>query len=125
MKSILRFRPRCERLEDRAVPTVYYVSTTGSNGGAGTSAAPWQTLQYAAGRVAPGDTVVVRAGDYAGFQLTTSGTAAAPIAFQADPGARVTARNPVTPDGVNLEGASYVTIQGFAVVNQPRAGSGR
>ena len=65
-----RFRPRFEQLEDRAVPAVYYVATTGSNGNAGTSAAPWQTLQYAADRVAAGDTVVVRAGDYAGFDLT-------------------------------------------------------
>src|SRR5437899_5568509 len=117
-----RFRPRFEQLEERAVPAFFYVAPAGSNANPGTSAAPWQTLQYAAGWVSPGDTVVVRTGDYAGFNLTTSGTASAPIAFQADPGARITTRNPVTTDGINLEGASYVTIQGFTVINQPRAG---
>src|SRR5688572_13589961 len=113
-----RFRPRFEGLEDRYAPAVLYVAPTGSDGSAGTSAAPWRTLQHAAGRVAPGDTVIVRAGDYAGFDLRTDGTAAAPITFRADSGARITARNPVTADGINLEGASWVVIQGFTVVNQ-------
>ena len=27
-----------------------------------------------------------------------------------------------TPDGINLEGADYVTIEGFTVVGMPRAG---
>ncbi len=120
--STQRIRPRLEGLEGRLTPSTFYVSTTGSNSNPGTSAAPWKTLQFAADSVRAGDTVVVRAGDYAGFQLTASGTASAPITFQADPGARVTTRNPSTSDGINLEGASYAVIQGFTVVNQPRAG---
>ena len=64
----------------------------------------------------------MQAGDYAGFDLRTDGTAAAPITFRADPGARVTTRNPVTPDGINLEGANWIVIEGFTVINQPRAG---
>ena len=46
----------------------YYVATTGSDTAAGTSAAPWKTLQKAANAVAAGDTVIVRAGTYAGFR---------------------------------------------------------
>jgi hypothetical protein len=100
----------------------YFVSTTGSNSASGSSSAPWRTLQYAAGRVAPGDTVTVKPGSYAGFYLETSGTAAAPIRFVGQPGAIINAANPVTPDGINLEGASYVVVEGFQIRNVTRAG---
>lgn len=107
-----------ERLEDRLAPATFYVATNGTNSpSGGSSAAPWQTLQYAAGRVAAGDSVIVRPGDYAGFHLTTDGTASAPITFTAEPGTRITSRNPITADGVNLEGANYVVVQGFVVDN--------
>ena len=33
------------------------------------------------------------------------------ITFRGDPGAIVDAQNPTTPDGINLEGASYVVIE--------------
>lgn len=100
----------------------YYVAPDGSDGGGGSTEAPWETLQHAAEVVGPGDRVVVRPGDYAGFHLTTSGAAGAPIEFVAEPGVRVTAPNPVTPDGINLEGPSHVVIDGFDVVGMPRAG---
>ena len=64
----------------------------------------------------------------AGFNLTTSGTAAARITFAANPAAAagsvvVNQPNPWNNrDGINLEGASYVTVQGFTVTGQPRAG---
>src|SRR5690606_39078559 len=34
----------------------------------------------------------------------------------------VNADNPVTPDGINLEGASWMTVQGFTVTGTSRAG---
>ena len=34
----------------------------------------------------------------------------------------ITQRNATTPDGINLEGADYVTIEGFTVNNMPRTG---
>src|SRR5688572_155849 len=105
-----RYHPRFERLGDRAVPAALYVAPTGSDANPGTAAAPWRTLQHAADVVRAGDTVFIRAGDYAGFDLRTDGTPTAPITFRADPGARVTTRNPVTTDGINLEGASWVVI---------------
>jgi parallel beta-helix repeat protein len=96
----------------------YYVSPTGTDAPTGGSAAaPWRTLQYASDRVRAGDTVIVRAGNYAGFDLRTDGTATAPISFIAEAGARITSRNPRTTDGINLEGADYVVIDGFTVDN--------
>src|SRR5690349_5110339 len=92
----------------------YFVSTTGSDTAAGTSDAPWRTLQRAANIVGPGDKVTVRQGNYTGFYLDTSGTAAAPIEFFAEPGVLINQRNATTPDGINLEGASYVVIDGFS-----------
>ncbi|HJX64410.1 MAG TPA: right-handed parallel beta-helix repeat-containing protein, partial [Polyangia bacterium] len=61
----------------------YYVAPTGSDSAAGTQAAPFATLQKAAGAVAAGDTVWLRGGTYkvttpassgAGIQLSKSGT---------------------------------------------------
>ncbi len=104
------------------VAATYYVSPSGSNAANGSATSPWESLQYAADQVSAGDRVIVRPGDYVGFHLTRSGVADSRIEFLAEPGARVTARNGTTPDGINLEGASYVTIDGFEVIGMPRAG---
>ncbi|MBL8824473.1 MAG: right-handed parallel beta-helix repeat-containing protein [Planctomycetia bacterium] len=111
-----------EVLEARDMPAVYYVAPTGNNGNNGSSSTPWLTLQHAANVVQAGDTVIVRAGDYVGFHLTRDGTASQRITFSAEPGVRVVTRNATTPDGINLEGADYITIEGFTVINQPRTG---
>ncbi len=47
----------------------FFVDPTGNNSAAGSALAPWQTLQFAADHVGPGDRVTVRAGNYTGFQL--------------------------------------------------------
>jgi len=99
-----------------------YVAPGGDDGGAGTEGDPWATLQHAADSVAAGDTVHVAPGDYAGFDLRTSGAPGAWIRFLADPGVRIVTPNPVTDDGVNLEGASYVEVAGFTVEGMPRNG---
>jgi len=105
-----------------ALAATFWVAPGGSDGGAGSQAAPWATLQKAADTVAAGDVVRVAAGDYAGFDLRTSGTEAAPIRFLAEPGAQVVTQNPETPDGINLEGASWVEVEGFTVLGMPRNG---
>lgn len=105
-----------------ALAATYWVAPGGDDAGAGSEADPWATLQRAADVVAAGDVVRVAAGDYVGYDLRTSGTAAAPIRFLAEAGARVVARNPVTADGINVEGASHVEIAGFTVVGMPRNG---
>ena len=128
MRPREQLRLNVESLEARDTPAVFYVTPAGSDGNPGSTAAPLLTLQAAAGRVAPGDTVVVGAGTYRGFNATTSGTAAARITYRADPaagvgGVVVNLPNPWNSvDGINLEGASYVTVEGFTVTGQPRTG---
>src|SRR5262249_29322783 len=77
------FRPHLELLEVRELLSTFFVATNGSDGGNGSSATPWATLQHAADTVKAGDTVIVRAGNYKGFDMFTSGTATAMIKFLA------------------------------------------
>jgi parallel beta-helix repeat protein len=116
-----------EDLEKRELLTTFYVSPSGSDSNAGSSAAPFLTLQKAADRVAAGDTVIARAGTYAagftlGWDAPTAGTAAAPITFQADPNAApgsviITGRSKVA-SGIDLEdGCDWIVIKGFTVNN--------
>ena len=103
--------------------TTYYVSSMiGSDKNAGTSATvPLASLQTAANLVKPGDTVLVMNGTYTAqyygdaLDITTSGTASAPITFAAAPG-----QNPVIDssggwNAINIK-ASYITVEGFTVV---------
>jgi parallel beta-helix repeat protein len=106
---------------------IYYVSPTGNDSGAGSAAQPWLTLQNAANHVQAGDTVDVAAGKYAGFIMgwgtPITGTASAPITFNAAPGAVINASNGTTASGIDLRsGCNYVTIQGFTIEN-PAGGS--
>ncbi len=103
--------------------TTYYVSSEiGSTNNAGTSeSAPLATLQEAANLVKPGDTVEVMNGTYttaAGgnvLTITTSGTASAPITFEAAPGQTPIINSSGGWNGIDIE-ASYITIDGFTVV---------
>jgi Ca2+-binding RTX toxin-like protein len=104
-------------LEERVLFANYFVSPSGSDATPGTTDQPWLTLQRAASAVAAGDTVTVRAGMYAGFSLTADGTASAPITFHGESGAVINRRNPVTDRGVDLDGADFVIVEGFNVVN--------
>jgi parallel beta-helix repeat protein len=107
-----------------AAAATYYVATNGSNGNPGTLSQPWATIQHAADNIGPGDIVQVRAGNYEGAYFSTSGTESQPIVVQAYPGESpaITSDNPETPDGFNLEGASYMVIDGFTINSRSRAG---
>src|SRR5688572_16446408 len=83
-----------ESLEPRLLLATYYVDPGGTDSSAGSSGAPWKTLQKAANAVVAGDTVVVRPGNYAGFNLAKSGSESARITFSAQSGAVIDA--PVT-----------------------------
>ena len=102
----------------------YYVRADGDDDADGLSmGTAWSSLVHAAEEVGAGDTVHVADGDYQGFYLTTSGTPGSPIHFLAEGSAvRITEDNPTTPDGINLEGASYVILEGFVVDGRTRAG---
>jgi parallel beta-helix repeat protein len=102
----------------------YYVSTNGNDLNDGLSANnAFATLQHAADIVIPGDSVLVLLGSYTGFDLRTGGIENAQIVFKAlDNNVIIDNPNSVTPDGINIEEAGWVTIEGFNVINQPRAG---
>ena len=103
--------------------TTYYVSSeVGNNNNAGTSAsAPLASLQTAANLVKPGDTVEVINGTYTApfygdaLDITTSGTASAPITFEAAPGATPVIDSSGGWNAIKVT-ASYITIKGFTVV---------
>jgi parallel beta-helix repeat protein len=103
--------------------TTYYVSSEiGSNRNAGTSStAPLASLQAAADLVQPGDTVEVMNGTYTGPQggdvvdITTSGTASAPITFEAAPGQTPVINSSGSWNAIKIE-ASYIVVNGFTVV---------
>lgn len=116
-------------LDDAQTPlTLHYatkwVASDGSDvTGDGSEAHPWKSLQFAADNVGPGDFVIVKPGRYWGMNMTTDGKPDARITFHAMPGVLVDEPNPQNRlDGINLEGADYVTIEGFEVVGMPRAG---
>lgn len=105
----------------------YYISPTGSDSAAGTSAAPWATWFKANASVAPGDIVNINAGTYPEsahsniINLTTPGTSTARITYQ---GVGATAAPAGTPGAgtappilgatLNLNG-NYITVTGITI----------
>lgn len=104
--------------------TTYYVSENGSNSNNGlTPQNAFETLQYAADLVSAGDSVLVLEGNYVGFDIRTDGNQNNPIVFKAiESNVVIDVRNTVTPDGINIENAGWILIDGFEVKDQPRAG---
>jgi hypothetical protein len=115
-------------IDDEDTPiTLHYatkfVSGDGSDAnGDGSEANPWHSLQHAADNVGPGDYVIVQPGKYWGFNLTTDGKPDARITFHAMSGVEIDEPFPGQQDGINLEGADFVTVEGFYVHDMPRAG---
>lgn len=114
----------CIVLPPVASATNYYVANWGEdtrNGQSWDSA--FATLQHAADIVAAGDSVFAANGEYVGFDLRTYATESLPIVFMASgDSVKITTRNSSTPDGINIEDASWIVIDGFKVVGIERAG---
>ncbi len=89
----------------------WYVSTSGSDSAAGSSAAPFRTIQKAADVVNAGETVIVRDGIYTG---ALGGGAVVSIARGGSSGNLVTFRS-ATKWGAKLSGQNYQTNHGWAV----------
>ncbi len=110
-----------------AFSTTYYVSNSGNNSNSGLSwAEAFLTLQTAADAVVAGDVVLVENGTYAGFDLrNVNGTSANPITFQADGNSvLINSSGPIRDDGINVENADYVIIDGFIVNDIGGVGNG-
>ena len=105
----------------------YVDAATGNDGNAGTSTAPWRTIQHAADVTNPGDTVLVNDGVYTGggnvVTISRSGTATAWLVFRAVHlwGAVIDGQNNSSTVGIEING-SYVRVEGFEVRNTSRYG---
>ena len=105
----------------------HYVDPAGNDGNAGTSAAPWRTLQHAADVTGPGDTVIVNDGVYTGgsnvVTISRSGSAAGWLVFRAAHlwGAVIDGQNNASMVGIEING-NYIRVEGFEVKNTSRYG---
>lgn len=98
----------------------FYVATNGNDGNNGSIGAPWRTFAKAAATVPAGSTVLGRAGTYAPFTVTRSGTESSPIRFGAYPGETVTIQGTAARDTVILvTGAHDIVIDGLIVQGAP------
>lgn len=91
----------------QAVGAVYYVSAGGSDTAAGGQQAPLRTIQHCADIAQPGDTCRILTGVYRETVTPpTSGTATAPIRFEAAPGAQVSVDGTDPVSGWTLDSGS-------------------
>jgi hypothetical protein len=102
----------------------YYVAHWGNDEYNGLSwDSAFATLQHAADVISAGDSVLTADGSYVGFDLRTGGNPSQPIVFLAfGDSVSITVENSTTPDGINIENADWVVIDGFRVVGMTRAG---
>lgn len=117
---------------------LYYVSPSGSDGAAGSFAAPWATMKHAEATISPGDIVYVENGFstgapcdglgwHANFTLyTNSGTSGHNEAYVVYPGATATigaltagsCSGDTTQFSIRSAGvSSYITLSGFTLRN--------
>jgi hypothetical protein len=103
----------------------YYVSTSGSDSGPGSRESPWRTPGYAAGKLAPGDTLVILGGTYV---LHSDEEALSPA--DGSPGHRITIRGeegnrPVLAGRDNLNRAvnlsSCLTLENLEITSDDGA----
>ncbi len=113
-----------------AAGNIYYVSPSGVDTNAGSSTAPFKTIQKAANVVNAGDTVIVKDGTYTSTNaflasFSRSGTASNYITFKSENkwGAVITPKNLGQSSGYDSEGfvftgtASYINIEDFEIKN--------
>ena len=100
--------------------SVLYVDGSNTNctdtgAGAGSAATPFCTIQPAADAAVAGDIVEISKGAYRNaVDITSTGNAAAPIVFQAVGGlASIVDGTGQTGPALTVDGASYVTFEGF------------
>jgi parallel beta-helix repeat protein len=111
---------------------LFVVDPSGSDANNGSGQAPWRTLQHAADKVRPGDTVVVRPGIYEAFHTVRGGEKLKPITFRAEgkvvviPAAGEVSTNTTLAmdgrDNILVKESDYVVIEGFTVRYAARAG---
>ncbi|WP_191970207.1 right-handed parallel beta-helix repeat-containing protein [Methylobacterium planeticum] len=101
--------------------TIYYVSTTGTDGASGAINDPFATLQAAHDQAKAGDTIYMRGGTYqlkSGIHLTNDGTADKPITIENYQQEKVViSAASVSGQAVTLDSASYNHIKGLEIAD--------
>lgn len=106
-----------------AAATTYYVATSGSNSNSGSITHPWSTISYAVGSssgVQPGDTILVRAGNYPEtVNPSSSGAAGSHIVVKNYPGETVN----LNPGRLRIDdGDDYWKFEGLRFLNSNENG---
>jgi len=96
----------------------YYVSTSGDDSWPGTSSSPWRHISYGVGKLGPGDTLVVLAGNYGDEQVNVNfgGRPDAPIVIRGEPPGSVTMEGRGGGTGFSITG-SYIVVEGIRFRN--------
>ena len=96
-------------------------SPTGSDGAAGTTAAPFRTMQRLADSLGPGQTGCLRAGTYAeDVRIDQGGRAGAPVTLTSYPGERATVRGRMhVTDNANWVTVSRLALDGRNATSLP------
>jgi hypothetical protein len=89
-----------------------------SDSGPGSESDPFCTIAAAASAVKPGQTVVIEPGSYTGTTISVSGTAQAPITFDAIGGVTVYAAS--NEPALTISGAHNVVLDGFSASRNQR-----
>jgi parallel beta-helix repeat protein len=109
----------------------YYIAPNGNDLCDGSSTAPWATLQHAVEAIAPGDTIRVRSGTYAGCRIRHSGTRVAPKILAREAGATVVVNTPGPQNDhhslIEIENGSGTEVtdwivDGLEIANSPHHG---
>jgi parallel beta-helix repeat protein len=127
MKSIIFFITLLMGLCKTGYTSTYYVSNSGNDSNSGLSLAQaFLSLQHAADIVVAGDSVWVEDGNYAGFDIRNkNGTLTNPIVFKSlSNNAFINSSGPIRQDGINIENADHIIIDGFSVSGMTGNGNG-
>ncbi|WP_410643287.1 right-handed parallel beta-helix repeat-containing protein [Amycolatopsis sp. lyj-346] len=123
-----------------AAATTYYVAPSGSDGAAGTQAAPWASIAHAQAVAKPGDTVYFRGGTYAysrankscasqtdrvdAITLNKSGSSGNPIRYWAYPGEKPVFDFSRMKDDCRIKGfdvtGGWIHLKGLEVKGVPQ-----
>ena len=108
----------------------YYVAMNGKDSNSGASTQPFKTIQHAADITQPGDTVIVRDGNYVDadndgmvLEIKNSGTAEAWVTYKSENkwGAVIDGQNNKTKNGVVFNG-SYIHLENFEIKDTNETG---
>jgi len=104
--------------------TTYYVATTGSSGGNGSTSSPFRTISEAmSANLKPGDEVVVKPGTYnESISIDKDGSAAGDITLRSEVPGGALIRPPAGSYNAISVNANYVTIDGFDIKGGPGDG---